>query len=244
MNNDAVKKMMEVCIHDLDAGGWDAPPRFYAIMGTVDDPYLILMTEAIGSQHPIEVLRQMSKDGMWLPTESIGLLTTNEGWRHLSWEELNEEFKDEDYLDSVRKGLDLLTDKPGDENEYARLWGQYLVEAAPGPSRLPPRLRREVRQVTFCLKDGPTHGASHQVRGDDEVTHFISGEGGEVQGRVPDAMAAYVAGNFFVENPGANVVKVKVNPDLAPDELAVKVEGTIKGRGAQEIIDSLRKKPD
>ena len=176
--------------NDIEAMGWDQPPRLYAILGKEGDYSLELIMEF--AAHPVALIRAMvlGENGMpggRLDNRVVGVAASVEAWRHAEakdlakhhpdkWKELNDL--------AVSVGFDPVTDAQGILDHTDKVLDKIAENFSPSNSPV----RIENRVLTAIMRDGK--GAMVvRDRGDDpRVTEVAEG------GRVVVAMRALLTG--------------------------------------------------
>jgi hypothetical protein len=136
VNTDLLGGLLASLEADLEAMGWDAPLRLYALAGERRDPRLDLVARAMC--HPLDLLPTLPL----FPSFVHGVALSTEGWALILPDE------------QVAEMYDALTAGGVPMTDHQRIISGFMeAEARKGPLRLHP-LGKEVRTVVAVLRGG------------------------------------------------------------------------------------------
>lgn len=176
-----IEKALLLLENDIDALGWDQPPRLYAVLGDDEDPYLELAF-TFPEGHPVDHMRQMVAQGKFSP-EVKGCVVATEGWRHPTMEDLQKTDAWEVITRSARSA-NVPEDQIEEKGRMALEYANSMMRPAENPYRV------EIRNVVVVMRDGRVFGV-HRDRG--SAAEVMEGK---IGGRVDSAMQALLTGEW------------------------------------------------
>jgi hypothetical protein len=190
-------KTLETLVGDLNTQGWDQPGRIYFLDEPTEDPQVALA--GIIPTHPVADLQAAYNEGFRVPPETLGLVVSHEGYRHLTAEEVwerNPEMFERLKAYLVERGHDL-TDVPVEQIKgYVKdHYYNTILPQLSAPGAMPDHMRAEIRVVNAMLRDG-TCILVGQSRGKDDLRVNVLKPGQFVRQGVPTALYLFIHNLF------------------------------------------------
>lgn len=187
-----IAKTLATIDADLNTLGWDKPSQLYQLIEDATDPSAQLI--GILPTYPPDDLISGYDAGSRCPEFVHGLVVTNEGYRHLSLEELGA--TNPDVLAKMKTGAQQWAtgqDFKGltEEQVVVKYYEAVVLPQLAPPSSLPENMRIEVRITTAVMRDGVVHKLVH-ARGSDSIDMFTTKVDGEE--RFPTTMYMFLHG--------------------------------------------------